>query len=121
MEKDKIIEYGIVYILPNDNDERGDIFATEKEAKDFAKTIDKEKYNGYRIMKIESHEENGERIYDDEIVIDSEDFDKVEESLKEDKEHAKSWFRLTFKDGNHEDDYIEVRVKQGMSEEDIKE
>ena len=81
----KKISYGIVYILHDDNDERGEMFDTEEEAKEFAKSIDKEKYNGYRIMKIESHEEDGEEIFDDEIVVDSEAFDKVEESLTENK------------------------------------
>ena len=80
-KENKKISYGIVYILPDDNDERGEIFDTEEEAKEFAKSIDKEKFNGYRIMKIESHEENGETIYDDEIVVDSEAFDEVDESL----------------------------------------
>ena len=89
--KEKNISYGIVYILHNDADERGEMFDTEEEAKEFAKTIDKEKYNGYRIMKIESHEENGETIYDDEIVVDSEAFD---ESLKEEKENCNA--HMTF-------------------------
>lgn len=95
---EKNISYGIVYILPNDADERGEVFDTEEEAKEFAKTIDKEKYNGYRIMKIESHKENGETIYDDEIVIGSEDFD--EEELEEGASY-KGMAYYEYKDGCH--------------------
>ena len=85
-DKKDIVEYGIVYINHDDSDERGDIFETEDKAREFAKGIDKEKYNGYRIMKITSHEDNGERIYDDEICVGSEVFD---ESLKESSEPIK--------------------------------
>lgn len=42
------------------------------------------------------------------------------ESLEEDRDHEKAWYRLTFEDGTTEDDSILIRIRDNSSDDEIK-
>lgn len=70
-------EYSIVVINFDNSEDRIDtIFESLEEAQTYTKKIDRDYCSGYRIMEMEYHFENEEKIYDDEIVVDSIDFEE---------------------------------------------